>query len=252
MTYHKKTNNSELVWGIHPVLELLRINPKQVKSIDLVSGKEGDKIQEIIDLARQNNIRLEKIKSIKLPQALGQVSHQGVLARITPYPTIKLEQLLEKIKLSPGPPILIALDSIQDPHNLGAIIRSASAAGAVGIILTKDRAAPLNATAAKSSAGAIAHLDICTVTNLNQALKKLKNEGFWIYGAAGEAGQSLYDTDFSGPICLIIGGEKKGIRPLVREQCDFLLSIPMAGSLDSLNASVAAGILLFEAVRQRT
>ncbi|HIJ78009.1 MAG: 23S rRNA (guanosine(2251)-2'-O)-methyltransferase RlmB [Desulfobulbaceae bacterium] len=251
MSYHKKTTNNELVWGIHPVLELLRINPAQIKSIEVVSGKEGDKVQAIIDLARQHNIRIEKIPANKLPQSLGSVSHQGVLARIAPYPTIKIEQLLKKIKSAATPPILIALDLIQDPHNLGAIIRSASAAGAAGIIMTKDRAAPLNATAAKSSAGAIAHLDICMVTNLNQALKLLKDEGFWIYGAAGEAEQSLYDTDFSGPICLIIGGEKKGLRPLVREQCDFLLSIPMAGSLDSLNASVAAGVILFEAVRQR-
>jgi 23S rRNA (guanosine2251-2'-O)-methyltransferase len=166
-------------------------------------------------------------------------------------PVLALDELLLRTRGLKGPPLLLALDSIQDPHNLGAIIRSAVAAGVNGLILPKDRSASITGAVIKVSAGSIFHLDICRVTNLVNSFKKLKSENIWIMGAAKDASSSLYSVDLTVPACLVIGSEGKGLRPLVAEHCDILLSIPMLGSLDSLNASVAAGVIMFEALRQR-
>ncbi len=241
--------NEELLWGIHPVLELLRLQPRKVREIMVQQHKGGRKLQEIIDLAQQQGIKVRFLPAQRFP-GTAQQNHQGVMARVAPVATTSLDDLLSDLRQEEHP-IVVALDLIQDPHNLGAIIRSAAAAGACGVIMTKDRSAPLNATAAKAAAGAMAHVKLCLVTNLAAALETLKEKGFWVYGAAGEARQSLYRTRFSGPVCLVVGGEGKGIRPLIREHCDVIVSIPMAGTLNSLNASVAAGIILFEMVRQR-
>ncbi len=146
---------------------------------------------------------------------------------------------------------MLALDHVQDPHNLGAIIRSASAAGVHALILPKDRSAPLSGTVAKIAAGAMEYLPICQTTNLVRTLQKLKDHSVWIYGTIKEGGTSVYQTDFAGSVCLVIGSEQKGIRPLVQEQCDFRTTIPMQGKLESLNASVAAAVVMFEIVRQK-
>lgn len=174
------------------------------------------------------------------------------MARVQQIATVSLEALLADLEQSPDAPILLALDSIQDPHNLGAIIRSAAAVGVKAILLPKDRSAPLSGTVAKVAVGAMAHVTICSVTNLVSALKDLQGHGFWVFGAAGEANQTLYEADFAGKVCLVVGGEGKGLRPLVRSQCDHLVSIPMQHGLDSLNASVATGVILFEMARQRS
>lgn len=244
------TEATDLVWGIHPVLELLQTQPRLVRKLSIVSARAHDKVQEIILLAKEQHIRIDFVPELKFDRKPAP-NHQGVLAHTAALATLSLEELLAKQEESELPPFLVALDSIQDPHNLGAIIRTAAAAGATGLIVTKDRAAPLTSTVAKISAGAIAHLAICQVTNLATTLRQLKAKGIWIFGAAGESGQSLHQADLRGPLCLVIGGEENGIRPLVRSHCDFLLAIPMAGKLNSLNASVAAGVILFEAVRQR-
>lgn len=242
---------ADMIWGMHPVLELLKTSPGQVKSLTVQKAKKGQKINEILEIAARHGIQVTYTEAIRAADENGEIHHQGVVARVQPTPTISLEELLQSAQETSPQPLLIMLDSIQDPHNLGAIIRSAAAAGADGIILPKDRSAPLTGTVAKSSAGTIALVKICTVTNLTSSIGTLKKAGFWIYGAAGEAAQSLFEVKFSGPVCLVLGSEGKGIRPLVREQCDFLVSIPMHGPLNSLNASVAAGIILFEVVRQR-
>ncbi len=242
----------DLIWGIHPVLELLHKKPQQVREIIVQKGKTSATLQEIIDLARAHGRRLRFEAQIKIPGSTGRIAHQGVLARISPYPLIPLTDLLATITNLTTPQTLLVLDTIMDPHNFGAIIRSASAAGAAGIIIGKDRAAPLSGTAIKTSAGAIAHIPICQVTNLTAAINTLKEHGFWVFGTEKSAAQTIYQTDFSGPVCLVIGGEGKGMRPLVREQCDQLVTIPMQGELDSLNASVAAAVVLFEIVRQRS
>jgi 23S rRNA (guanosine2251-2'-O)-methyltransferase len=243
--------DSELIWGIHPVLELLRARPRQLREVVIQQGKAGPRVQEIIDLARTAGVKLRFDSRLRMPPGAGKESHQGVLARISPRDVVPLEELLVRLQSQPAP-VLLAVDTIQDPHNLGAIIRAASAAGAAGVIITRDRTAPLTGTVEKAAAGALAHMDLCQVTNLAVTLDTLKKAGFWVFGAAGEAAVSIYQADFSrGPVCLVIGSEAKGIRPLVREHCDLLVSIPMRSSLDSLNAAAAAAVILFEVVRQR-
>lgn len=238
----------EIIWGIHPLLEALKKSPDRISEIVVRKGKAGPRIQQIIDGARQAKVKVRFRADFRLPGA-GQ-NHQGVYARIMEVSALDLDQLLAGISIKANP-LLLALDSIQDPHNLGAVCRSASAAGVAGVIVNKDRSAPLGGTAAKISAGALAGLKVCQVTNLAATLQRLKREGFWIFGAAAEGEQALWRTDFRGPVCLVMGGEAKGIRPLVREQCDTLVAIPMHGSLDSLNVSAAAAVILFEIVRQR-
>lgn len=245
------TEDHDIIWGINPVHEFLTSRPDQVKEIAVLKSKTNPRLQEIIDLARTHGVRVQFKTELFLPKGSGNTNHQGVTARTLPTPVLTLEELLAVLADEKAPPLLIALDSIQDPHNLGAIIRSAGAAGVAGIILPRDRTAPLAGVAAKVSAGALAHVRICLVTNLVAGLKKLQENGIWIYGTDAKANSSVYETDLTGPACLVIGGEGKGLRPLVKEHCDFTISIPMHSSLDSLNASVAAAIVLFETVRQR-
>jgi 23S rRNA (guanosine2251-2'-O)-methyltransferase len=241
---------TDLIWGINPILEYIKTKPDQIKEIGVLQSKSNSRVQQIIDLARQNNIKLQFKTSLNVPNIGQHINHQGVVAKITTHPFVDLEELLARTSEESQPPFFLALDSIQDPHNLGAIIRSAGAAGVSGIIIPRDRSASLSGTTAKVSAGAIAHVTVCMVTNLVNALKKLKETNVWVVGS-DTTSDIFYEKDLTGPICLVIGSEGKGLRPLVKEQCDFLVSIPMQSSLDSLNASVAASILLFEVVRQR-
>jgi len=237
-------SNEIVIWGIHPILELLRNAPEQIREISVQSSGSSKKLQEIIELAEGTGIRINSVTRIVIPGDAG-ANHQGVAARVKGHHQVELEELLKE-----EPTLLVALDSISDPHNLGAIIRSAAAAGADGVLIPKDRAAQITGTVVKVAAGALAHLKICQVTNLAESLRRLKDAGFWIFGAAGEGEQTIYEADFSGPACLVIGSEGKGIRPLIRKQCDFLVRIPIK-KINSLNASVAAGIILFEVVRQK-
>ena len=246
------TTDDELIWGIHAVLGLLREHPRRIRDITLQKGKAGAKLQEIIDLAREHQLRIRFEQQLRVPAGAGKVNHQGVMARMQRVDTVSLDDLLADLEAAATPPILLALDSIQDPHNLGAIIRSAAAAGVSAILLPKDRSAPLSGTVAKVAVGAMAHVAICSITNMVSSLKQLQEHGFWIFGAAGEASHPLYEADFTGKVCLVVGGEGKGMRPLVRSQCDHLVSIPMQHGVESLNASVATGVILFEMVRQRT
>ncbi|MDF1577163.1 MAG: 23S rRNA (guanosine(2251)-2'-O)-methyltransferase RlmB [Desulfobulbales bacterium] len=232
------------IWGIHPVCEILRSAPQQIKTLAIQTGSRH-KLREVLELAEKSGIEINSVAKIDIPGEAG-ANHQGVLAVIKENRLVDLEELLGE-----NPTLVVALDSISDPHNLGAIIRSAAAAGATGVLIPKDRAAQITGTVVKVAAGALAHLKICRVTNLVDSLARLKAAGFWIFGAAGESDKTIYEADFSGPICLVIGSEGKGIRPLIRKQCDFLVKIPMQKKINSLNASVAAGIILFEIVRQK-
>jgi 23S rRNA (guanosine2251-2'-O)-methyltransferase len=238
------------IWGIHPVHEMLLSRPRSIHEILIDKNKTGNKLQSIIDLARKEHIKVKFSTELR-GAGSRQLNHQGVIARVMPHETLNDNDFFTLLSENDNP-FLLALDSIQDPHNLGAIIRSASAAGVTGIILPKDRSAPLSGTVAKISAGALSHIPVCQTTNFVRMLQKLKEKGIWIYGTIKEGGKTIFSTDFSGPVCLVIGGEEKGLRPLVKEQCDFRVTIPMKGELDSLNASVAAGIILFEIVRQKT
>ncbi len=248
--------SDDLLWGIHPVYEALEQEAERISEIVLVKDRKGGKREEIIEKARAAGIKMLFVSSLRLiGDSASQVRHQGVVAKMAQTTLLPFDDLLDKFQrlVRQGKnPRIIVLDSLQDPHNVGAIIRSAHASGVDGVLLTRERSAPLGGTAAKSAAGAMSHIDICQVTNLSQSLQALKKAGAWVFGAVKEAGaQSLYQSDLVLPVCVVVGSEGAGIRPLVRKQCDILLSIPMEGEIDSLNSSVAAGVILFEMLRQR-
>ncbi|WP_267926592.1 23S rRNA (guanosine(2251)-2'-O)-methyltransferase RlmB [Desulfolithobacter dissulfuricans] len=241
--------DQERIWGLNAVQEALR-SPGNIEEILVVKGKGGPKIQAIIETARRQGVRLRFVERNRLGVA-PSCRHQGVVARQTQATLVPLERLLASLEEQSSPRLLV-LDSIQDPRNLGSILRSALAAGFGSVILTRDRSAPLSGTVARTSAGAVTHLQIAQVGNLRDTLALLKERGLWIYGAVvGSEAGSIYETDCTGPVALVIGSEGKGIRPLVRKECDHLITIPMAGDFDSLNASVAAGIIMFEIKRQQ-
>ena len=247
--------SDDLLWGTHPVFEALTKEPDRVTEVILQKDRRGKKQEEIIALAREAKVKVTFVPAFRLTgEGASQVRHQGVLARTSSSALMDFDDMVEKFASAVKAghrPRLIVCDTLQDPHNLGAIIRSALASGVSGVVLTRERSAPLGGTAAKSSAGAMSHIDICQVTNLAAALQKLKEAGAWVFGAVkDEAAQSLYATDLNVPACFVVGSEGKGIRPLVRKECDVLISIPMYGTLDSLNSSVAGAVIMFEAMRQ--
>ena len=255
----------EWVYGIHAVSELLKQYPQDITEL-LVQQERGDRrIDEVKALADAAGVAMTVLPGAALEKRLqsagkqskpgkkpAKLAHQGVAALCT-LPDRRgsekdLDALLDGLD---GPPFLLVLDEITDPHNLGACLRSADAAGVHAVIVPKDNAAPLNMTVRKVAVGAAERVPLIAVTNLSRTLKQLQERGIWVSGAAGEATQTLYEADLAGPLALVMGSEGKGMRRLTREHCDFLLSIPMHGSVSSLNVSVATGVCLYEAVRQR-
>jgi len=255
-TGEKKIRVSEdLLWGIHPVFEALEQEPKRFTEIIIQKEKRSTKIEGIVEMSRLHGVKLSFVDAIRLTgEGASRIRHQGVIARTCEKALLPFAELMTRMKDSIGNgerTCLVICDSLQDPHNIGAIARSALASGAAGLIVTRERSAPIGGTAAKASAGAMSHIDICQVTNLVNALKELKKIGFWVFGTVkDDDAQSLYTTDLTVPACLVVGSEGKGLRPLVKKECDVLISIPMQGKIDSLNSSVAAAVTLFEAMRQ--
>jgi 23S rRNA (guanosine2251-2'-O)-methyltransferase len=243
--------SDDLIWGINAVREALGQDDGTINELFIQQGKAGPRLQEIIDLAKARSIALRFVDAerMRVPR---HCRHQGVVARQSAARLMTLDELLEQLGSEANNAAkILALDSIQDPQNLGSILRSALAAGFSHVMMTRERSVPVTGTVARVSAGAVAHLHLCQVVNLAEALKILQERGFWIYGAVAERdAASIYDTDFSGAICLVIGSEGKGIRPLVRKHCDVLVTIPMRTTFNSLNASVAAGIIMFEIARR--
>lgn len=238
---------SSWVWGRHPVLEALRAGV--VESLLLAKGRApAPVLNDIIQAAERAGVPWSEVPPDDLVRLVPGENLQGVLARVPAPSAVPIEQLLQP---AGSVPLLLILDQIQDPHNLGALLRSASAAGATGVILTGRRSAPLSGTVAKTSAGAVHHLHIAEVPNLARAMDSVRHHGVWITGLDGQAPGLLYDIDLAAPSALVIGGEGWGLRRLTRERCDFLARLPMVGPTESLNASVAGSIALFEAVRQR-
>jgi 23S rRNA (guanosine2251-2'-O)-methyltransferase len=236
--------------GRKPVLEALKAD-KPVKKIYLSETVKGKFLLQLNSLANNKDVPIDKVPQKKLDSMAKGQNTQGVLAvKKGEFNYSSFDEILGHSK-SQTYPLLLLLDSVQDPHNLGAIIRSAEAAGVDGIILTTDKSASVNETVEKTSAGAVSNIKICRVTNLNRTIQELKDEGYWIYGSQLEGAQQHTKLDYKNPIALILGNEEKGIRRLVAENCDFLVKIPMKGKTESLNVSVAAGILLFEINRQR-
>lgn len=240
----------EKIYGVHAVEALLRHHPKRVKQVWLAESRQDPRIQALLALAAESRVSVGNCERREMDAWVEGV-HQGVVAEVSPsqvWGEAMLEELLDR---SEGVPLLLVLDGVTDPHNLGACLRTADAAGALAVIVPKDKSATLNATVRKVACGAAEVIPLVAVTNLARTLEKLQQRGLWLVGTAGEAEQELYQQDMTGPTVLVMGAEGKGMRRLTREHCDYLVRLPMAGSVSSLNVSVAAGVCLFEALRQR-
>lgn len=242
---------SEKIYGRKPALEALKSGNRAITHIYLLQGARDDVFNQIEAHARAKGIPIGLETRHRMDTMAGNDKHQGVIVVAEDYKYAELEDLLDLAQKKKEPAFLILLDEIEDPHNLGAIIRSADAAGVHGVVIPKNRAVEVNATAIKASAGAAEHVRTVKVTNLNDAIRTLKEANVWVVGADMEGSKNFFDYDFRQPVALVIGNEGKGLRRLVRENCDELVKIPMAGKMSSLNASVAAALLLFEVTRQR-
>lgn len=233
--------------GPHAVREALAAG-RPLQTVLVARGRHGGRLEEIVRLAKRNGVPVRFEDRVRLDQLAGTREHQGVVAMVASSATVSLEDLLARPSLQG---LLVLLDGVEDPQNLGAIIRTALAAGAAGIVIPERRAAGLGDAAARASAGAVAHLPVARVTNLPRAMETLKTAGYWLVGLDERAERRYTDVDLTGSVALVLGGEGKGLHQLVRERCDFLVSIPSRGPVPSLNVSVAAGIALFEVLRQR-
>ena len=239
----------DMVAGRNAVMEALK-GSRSVNKLMIANGSTEGSIKEIIAVAKEKGVNIQYWDRSKLDSIARGIRHQGVLAQVAPVQYAELEDILQVAKDRNEPPFIVLLDELEDPHNLGAILRTADAAGVHGVLIPKHRSCPLSATVAKTSAGAVEHVPVARVGNLVQTIKKLKQEGLWV-AAADMDGKDYYDTDLTGPLLLIIGSEGQGVGRLVKEQCDFVVRIPMVGRINSLNASVAGSILMYEAMKQR-
>jgi 23S rRNA (guanosine2251-2'-O)-methyltransferase len=242
--------HSETIYGLHAVRVMLERHPDRVLAVRLAEQRDDPRSRAIEELARRHQRPVQRVDMHSLRQQLGEVAHQGVAAEITPLPPWSEDELLAALQAVRAP-LLLALDGVQDPHNLGACLRTADACGALAVIVPRDRAAQLTPTVRKVAAGAAETTPVVTVTNLVRTLKLLKEAGLWIIGADAEATKPARAVDLRGPIVLVLGAEGTGLRHLTRQNCDFLVSLPQRGAVESLNVSVAAAMLLYEALRQR-
>ncbi|WP_019027342.1 23S rRNA (guanosine(2251)-2'-O)-methyltransferase RlmB [Colwellia piezophila] len=247
--------NEELVFGIHAVNALINAAPERFIELFLLKGREDDRMMPIINLSRKYGIGTQLTSRKVLDEKSDGEQHQGVVARVRPgkaYTENDIDDILQAAEKKGIPPFLLILDGVTDPHNLGACLRNADAAGVQAIIVPKDNAAQITPTVRKVAVGAVESVPLVQVTNLSRTMKQLQKQGVWIVGTAGETDTCLYDIQLSGPMALVMGAEGKGMRRLTRENCDQLVKLPMAGTVSSLNVSVATGICLFEMVRQRS
>lgn len=242
--------NENQIEGRNVVLEALRSQQSVDKLLVLEETKEGA-LLHLLKEGKKRGCIIQRVSKKRLDQISQTGRHQGVIAFVSSYPYMEVEEILERAKEKGEPPFLILLDGIEDPHNLGAIIRSANLAGAHGVILPKRRAVGITAVAARASAGAVAYTPVARVTNLSQTMEALKEQGIW-FVCGDMKGDSMYEVDLKGPIGLVMGNEGSGVSRLVKEHCDFFASIPMKGEIESLNVSVATGVLAFEISRQRS
>lgn len=244
------SHSTEVVYGVHAVRLLLTRHPERVSRVYLQAGRNDPRASQLEALARDAQRPVERMDAKRFESRLGNVVHQGVMAEVAPLQAWQEEDLFEALANATDP-MLLALDGVQDPHNLGACLRTADACGVLAVIVPRDRAAPLNATARKVSAGAAENTPVVTVTNLARTLSLLKDAGLWVIGADAEGPQKAQDVDLTGPRVLVLGAEGSGLRQLTRQRCDWLVRLPSQGAVESLNVSVATGMLLYEALRQR-
>ena len=243
---------SPVAYGIHAVRVLLSRYPQRVRRVLLGAGRDAGRLAEIRGLAQRAGVQVSAADDAALDRLAGGERHQGVVAEVQPRAGDPETQLEEALEAAAGAPLLLVLDGVQDPHNLGACLRSADAAGAAAVIVPRDRAAGLTPVVRKLAAGAAETVPLVAVVNMARTLRDLKQRGIWLVGTDDAADRTLYDADLKGPVALVMGSEGEGLRRLTRECCDQLVAIPMAGAVESLNVSVATGVALFEAVRQRS
>ncbi len=236
-----------LIEGRNAVLEALRAN----ETIDKIFLAEGARAADILEEAKKSKVPVVACDKRKLDRMSRTGNHQGVVAQAAAKEYVSLEAILENAERKNEPPLIVACDGIEDPHNLGAVIRSAEAAGAHGVIIPKRRAVGLTAVVSKASAGALSYMPVHKAVNLGAALDKLRERGVWVFGAEADGDETLYEAPFDRPAVLVIGSEGKGLSRIIREKCDYVVSIPMRGRVNSLNASNAAAVMLFEALRRR-
>lgn len=242
---------SDFLYGFHPVREGLR-GRRQPLELFVVDGSLNERVQKLLALAAERGVPVRRRQKNDLDRLAGHPHHQGVVLSIEPFSYCDLDDLLATWRNSARPAFFLLLDGVTDPHNFGAILRNADAAGCHGVVVSKDRSCPVTNVVDKASAGAVEHLPVCQVTNLARTIEQLKDAGVWIYGLSGDAGvKPLYAEVLTGDIALVIGAEGEGLRQRTRQLCDGLLSIPMGGQVASLNAASASAVALFEAVRQR-
>jgi 23S rRNA (guanosine2251-2'-O)-methyltransferase len=244
-------SNKQFIFGIHAVFALLQTQPERVIRLCFQQDRDDKKLAPILSLAKKHGIAIDRVSRLELDRMTQTAHHQGIVAfcnKAKVYTERDLTSLLANVA---GPPFVLILDGVQDPHNLGAAIRSADAAGVHVIIAPRDKSVGLTPVVCKVASGAVETVPFVQVTNLVRVLEELKAQGIWIYGAEAKAQQTLYQADLSGPLAIALGAEGTGLRRLTQEHCDVLLQIPMQGSVPSLNVSVATGVFLFEVVRQR-
>ena len=246
----KEEKYEDQVEGRNAVIELLE-SGRDINKIFILEGEHHGSINKIIAMAKERKIVLTMVNKTKLNQMAQTENNQGVIAIVPPFDYCEVEDILENAKQREEKPFILILDGIEDPHNLGSIIRTAETAGVHGIIIPKRRSASVNSTVSKVSAGAVEHMKIARVNNINETIRYLKENDVWICGTDMDAKKYYYQEDYKGPIAIVIGSEGFGMSRLVKENCEFLVKIPMKGKITSLNASVSAGIVIYEAVKQR-
>jgi 23S rRNA (guanosine2251-2'-O)-methyltransferase len=245
---------SNQIYGLIPVVEALRANNKKLEHITIVEGARHERLRELLDLAKRARVPVHRAPKFALDRALPGVSHQGVIARTAAAAYRDAEELLDEVSARVGtaePPLVLGLDAVEDPRNLGAILRTAECAGVSGVFIPERRAVGLTGTVAKTAAGALEYIAVARVTNLVQLIEQLKQRNIWVIGAAADGTSDYTQWDWTVPSALFLGGEGSGLHRLVRERCDALVRIPLFGRIESLNVSVAAGVILYEAMRQR-
>src|SRR5215203_5564833 len=254
MTPKSNRASQDVVYGPNAVLEALRAGKRQIETITIVESARPDRLKALIDLAREKGVPVQRVPRLDLDRSLGDVRHQGVVARIAAARYADADELLELLQSKIGssdPPLVLGLDGLEDPRNMGSILRTAECAGVHGVFITERRAVGLTSVVAKVAAGALEYVPVARVTNLVRLIEQLKERNIWVVGAAAEAKQSYAEWDWTLPAAVFLGNEGHGLHRLVREHCDTLVRIPVAGRLGSLNVSVAAGVLLYEVRRQR-
>ncbi|MBV6831098.1 23S rRNA (guanosine(2251)-2'-O)-methyltransferase RlmB [Xanthomonas euvesicatoria] len=245
------SKQNQWIVGVNAVASSVENDADNVREVLIEAGSKNPRLTEIEEQARRKGIDVRRVNTQALDGVGGQVRHQGVAARYAAARLWAENELEGLVEAAEGRALVLILDGVQDPHNLGACLRSAAAAGVTAVVIPKDKSATVNATVRKTSAGAADRIPVVAVTNLARCLRDLQKQGVWLYGLAGEAEASLYSVDLRGNVGLVLGGEADGLRRLTREHCDGLVKIPMPGEIESLNVSVATGVSLFEAVRQR-